>query len=363
MAFESVLLTQDQLDVPFLNLERGVPSSDTPTYLSRLERVHWDDLRLFTQLVGETSLRRASVNLRTSINTIRARITRLEDELGTILFIRNRDGLKITAEGRAVLDVALDMQLMSNRLKGDAGNNILMREGELSITTSDGLGTLWLTPRIGELRNRLNGLTVSLCNEFDQSQRLNRRSDLTIGFNRPDDQEMVISKLATLHFMVFAADKYVRERGSMTSLDETGGHEYVEHDAPGLNPAALRLLVGTEAAERMTAVKVNTSLALYWAVASGVGLAALPTYIRSISKQFIPQPLPVRLKFDLWLSYDRTLRRSAPVRAAIEWLRATFDPVRYPWFRDEFIHPDDFCDRNADSHVVSLFDHLIESPN
>jgi hypothetical protein len=26
----------------------------------------------------------------------------------------------------------------------------------------------------------------------------------------------------------------------------------------------------------------------------------------------------------------------------IDWMKSIFEPVRYPWFRDEFIHPNEF---------------------
>jgi hypothetical protein len=75
----------------------------------------------------------------------------------------------------------------------------------------------------------------------------------------------------------------------------------------------------------------------------------------------VPLDLPINLKFDLWLSYNYAARHSAPVRATIDWLRRSFDPIRYPWFMEEFVHPDHFGTPFNDSQVVPIFDHIIDA--
>jgi LysR substrate binding domain len=106
--------------------------------------------------------------------------------------------------------------------------------------------------------------------------------------------------------------------------------------------------------------RVSSSYSLFWAVASGVGIGALPTYIRAISKRVHPISLPIQLKFDIWMSYSRAARKSRPVRIAIDWIRSSFNPARYPWFADEFVHPNAFGEIVHDSQVIPIFDHLID---
>ena len=102
------------------------------------------------------------------------------------------------------------------------------------------------------------------------------------------------------------------------------------------------MFIGQEAAHQTSTVKVNTSYSLYQGVLSGVGIGALPTYISALSSELHPLELPLQLKFDLWLSFDRSLKKSRTVRAAIDWLHDCFDARRYPWFGDKFLHPRDF---------------------
>jgi DNA-binding transcriptional LysR family regulator len=362
MVSDRVTLSGQHAPRSIQNSERGVQPVEHAEILKRLDRVDWNDLHLLGGVAGATSLRKAAQELGVSVNTVRARLSRLESTLDTTLFARTRDGLRVTAEGRSVITVAKEMRALSTGLSYSRGNNILVRDGEIRICASEGIGTFWLTPRLSELRQCVPDLAVTLHNDFDQSRIHSRDFDLSLGFVRPTDPDMVVSKLATLHFMLFASEGYLRERGMPQSLDDIGGHDYVEQEAPGLRPESVRLFVGQEGQERLTAVRVNTSFSLYWAVANGAGIAALPTYMRAVSRRVRPLDLPLRMKFELWMAYDESARVSQPVRQTVDWLRSCFDSARYPWFSDHFVHPDDFIAPFHDSQVVPLFDHIIDDP-
>ena len=45
---------------------------------------------------------------------------------------------------------------------------------------------------------------------------------------------------------------------------------------------------------------------------------------------------------------------AAGVSTVVTWLRDIFDPVQYPWFRDEFIHPNDLGDMRTNEFDVSF---------
>ena len=88
-------------------------------------------------------------------------------------------------------------------------------------------------------------------------------------------------------------------------------------------------------------LKTNVSSAHYWAVANGAGIGWLPTYAAAIGARLVPIDGLVQIGLDIWLTYHPDAERIDRVRQAINWIRTSFDPVRYPWFRDAFIHPRD----------------------
>jgi DNA-binding transcriptional LysR family regulator len=309
------------------------------------------------------SIRKVAEEIGVSVNTVRTRLQRLEHSVGSTLFVRDWEGIKTTAEGRAVLCVANEMRHIRIDLPLGKGNNILARDGEIRICVTEGIGTFWLTPRLIELKSLLPNLVVSLHCFSDQDAIDPKDFDICLGYSMPSSQNSIVTKLASIHVMPFASDQYLRSHGHPATLDELVGHHCVQQDSPGTNYDAIRLFFGTEMLRDFVRIQVNSSYSLFWAIASGVGIGALPTYIRSISRRVCPLSLPIQLKFELWASYGHPARQSEPVRTAMQWLRESFDSKSYPWFGDQFVHPDDFAEPFDDSQVVPIFDHLIDEPN
>ena len=67
--------------------------------------------------------------------------------------------------------------------------------------------------------------------------------------------------------------------------------------------------------------------------------ARLPTYIVALGTDLVPIDIGVRHQVDIWMTYHPDARSIRRVSFFIDWLRTLFDPKRYPWFGDEFIHP------------------------
>lgn len=338
--------------------ESGVHTDEQWQSSDLLDRTNWHDLKLLSQIADAPSLRKASKILGISVNTVRARLARLESTLGTTLFARSRDGLKLTAEGREVLRVAKDMRLLGSALPAARGNRILTCDGEVRVCASEGLSAFWLTPRLHELRAMLPDYLVTLDSFTDQRQIAPVGYDVAVGFRMPEDQDAICARLATVHIMLFASDQYIRQHGLPECLDDLEGHKFIQQDSPGLHPDLINSFLTQDVVRQLVALRVNSSFSHYWAVVAGAGIGAMPTYARIITRRVRPVDLPVRLRFELWLSYKREARHSLPVQSVVKWLRASFDPVRYPWFSDRFVHPDNFVESHEDGLIIPLFDHL-----
>ena len=64
------------------------------------------ELRIFREVAQERSISKAAENLNYVQSNVTAHIKRLEEELGTTLFIRHRKGVTITADGEKLLNYA-----------------------------------------------------------------------------------------------------------------------------------------------------------------------------------------------------------------------------------------------------------------
>jgi DNA-binding transcriptional LysR family regulator len=344
MVTNHLVLDSRQNFVDTQKKEQGVQQLEHNVLFERLGDVHWDDLHLVKIVAVAESFRQAAIKLGCSVNTVRSRVQRLEKALGTILFKRSREGIALSEDGLVILDVAMEMQSFSTRLQRGTGNNVVVQQGELRISCSEGIGSYWLTQRLRDLHERLPNHVVVLDNDFNQHRIHSSDYDIRIGFAKPTDHDAIVKKLATVHQMLFASEAYIAKYGMPSSINDIRDHRLVLLSAPGIKSDAVSLFFGEDGARQLVAAKFNTGHSLLGAIAKGIGIGALPTYAGAISARLIPLEIPISLKFELWLSFDRSGASSLPVREAINWAHRCFDQALYPWFSDEFIHPRNFED-------------------
>lgn len=337
--------------------EQGV-QHDAPLDRASLSRLQWDDLRLFLEVCSAGSIRTAAVRIGLSINTVRGRLERLERQVGSTLFSRAFDGVRTTPAGEKLRAIAGSMRNAAVA-EGLEESTYLRVPNELRIGTSEGLGSGWLSPRLTKLQSLFPSVTMTmLC---DNDLELDRSSELDIGiaWGPPRNPDLIVSRLATLHFMAFASRDYVKLNGSPTSAEELLSHRFIEQISPGVKSGLLDQLVGTERPEGFLPIRTNSSLAIFWAVSNAVGIAFMPTYATALVPKLVPIDLPFRLKFDIYYFFHPQSKNCEVVRGGIDWLKRSFDPVEFPWFKNEFVHPKNFVQRE-EGNVIELFRSLSE---
>ncbi|TWF46449.1 LysR family transcriptional regulator [Neorhizobium alkalisoli] len=89
--------------------------------------MHASILRYFTEVARSGSIRRASEELHVATSAVSRQIKKLEDELGTPLFDRFPDGLRLTSAGEIVLrhatETLQDFEVMKSNLGDLQGKN------------------------------------------------------------------------------------------------------------------------------------------------------------------------------------------------------------------------------------------------
>lgn len=307
------------------------------------------DAKCFLAIDEHGSIRAAARETGIALNTLRYRLDRLEQRVGTPLFRRSRQGVRTTDAGDTMREIALEMIEAAARIEGRP-QDVLIRPGQLTIACTEALGALWLTPRLDALKPALGDTTIGLHCSYDLRQNLGEIADIGIVFAPPSNQELIIARLATLHFLAYASHDYLETYGIPASLEDLRNHRFVEQDAPGMNAHLREHLIGGDTA---VFLRTNSSLPVYYAVAGGNGIAAMPSYFSLLSDRLRPIDLGSRLRFDMYYFYHRDARESPAVRAGIDWIKSLFDPRRYPCFADEFVHPDKFPADSASAEPAS----------
>jgi DNA-binding transcriptional LysR family regulator len=112
--------------------------------------VDWDKLRVFHAVAEAGSFTHAGQELSLSQSAISRQIAALEDDLKVPLFHRHARGLILTEQGEVLFRTVQDVQTKLAAAKARLTDSRDKPTGELRITTTIGLGTIWLTPRISE---------------------------------------------------------------------------------------------------------------------------------------------------------------------------------------------------------------------
>src|SRR5712671_720405 len=254
---------------------------------SLLDRVSWDDLRVFAIAGRELSLRKAAAALRTSSSTVVRRIERLEVILGVRLFDRLPDGVALTSEGRSVFAAAQEMQRASLSVRAQLDHE-LTRRGVVRCAVTEGLGTFWIVPHLAEFGRGNPATLVDLRCSTQPADVLRMEADVAIQLSRPDRPDQVVTRLGRLHVYPFASRRYVETFGLPTNAEEMCRHRIVDQTGPQLDGSVWPRFLGLPDTEGLLVVRTNASAAHFYAVELGLGIGLLATYAIPLGADLMP---------------------------------------------------------------------------
>jgi DNA-binding transcriptional LysR family regulator len=338
--------------VPFLARD-GANASTTPD---------WEAVRIFLEVARRGSFRSAADHLKLSINALRRRIGELELQLGVTLFTRHVDGVRTTAEGSEILAAACKMEAASFGLIRARDRSAPALSGEVRLAVTEGLGTFWLAPRLVEFQRTHPKLLVDLNCAMQSADVLRLEADASVQLTKPTNPDLKLVKLGRLHSMPFAAQSYIDTYGVPSTLEQLFKHRIVLQVAEQTAMQELydRVAPGVPQVG-FVSLRTNVSSAHYWAIAKGAGIGWLPTYACAIGARVVPISLDLRFSFDVWLTYHQDANRIPRVRHMIDWLVDAFEPKRFPWFRDELIHPTNLPTQYRGAPLVNLFEGFVST--
>jgi DNA-binding transcriptional LysR family regulator len=340
--------------------DRGVPPEERQEIRSHAPLPDWEGIRVFLEVVRRGSFRSASEHLCLSVNVLRRRIEELEHQLNTTLMTRHVDGIRTTPEGEEILAAAKRMELASFEVIRARDRATPAISGEVRLAVTEGLGTFWLAPRLTELHNKFPRLLVDLSCAMRSADVLRLEADAAVQLTKPSAPDLKIVKLGRLHVMPFAGQSYVETYGVPRTREEFRKHRMVLQIADQTQSVEIyeRLFPGVPQ-QGFVAMRTNVSSAHIWAISKGAGIGWAPTYVHAIGGRMVPIDIAeadFQLSFDIWLTYHPDAGRIPRVRRMIDWVVDAFDPRKFPWFRDEFIHPNDLPNEYGGAPIINLFE-------
>jgi hypothetical protein len=150
------------------------------------------------------------------------------------------------------------------------------------------------------------------------------------------------SRRGRMHIVFFASQKYIetfgapetyytllRRRIVMQFADQTGAEAIFESCLAGF------------AGQDLVVMRTNVSNANDRAVAKGAGIWFFPAYAFALGSKLAPHGLFLRRPFDIWRTLLPGSRKIPRVRRLIDRITTALNPVKFPGFIDEMVHPND----------------------
>jgi DNA-binding transcriptional LysR family regulator len=276
----------------------------------------WDDVRVFLAVAREGSMRAAGRALGLSQPTIARRLAAFEASVSeTALFDRLPEGLRLNAAGEQLIPTAegVEAAVLSLERRRAAASEAL--SGTVRVSTGEcAAGFLALCLSESTQTELPPGITLELVDELHQTANLTRRqADMALRHEPPEGGDFYISKAGT-----FACAVY-RRRGADAGAWVTYTEEQA-HYAP-----ARWVHQQLEKASNPVALRASSMLMHLEAIRAGTGRGVLPCYVgdgHPLLERLTP-PIP-EIAAEYWIIVHRDLRRSACVRAVIDWMKASF---------------------------------------
>lgn len=276
----------------------------------------WGDLKVFLAAARAGSLAAAGQRLGVDTATVGRRVARLETALRSTLLMRSRTGLKLTATGAQLFDVALEAESAM-----DAATRVTQPDrvaGTIRISTAEGFGTAVLAPALPALARERPGLRIELAAQTNFLSPVRREVDMAVTLSAPDAGRLVVEPLTHYQLALYAAPNYLKPRTLPETVADLRVHQvvgyvddllsapelrYLDEVSPGLNPA-------------LSSSSIQAQRAI---IAAGGGIGVLPCFMADGLVRLLADVVLLERRF--WLSTHREVHDTARARAVRGWLK------------------------------------------
>lgn len=294
----------------------------------------WDKLRIFHAAAEAGSFTHAGDGLRMSQSAVSRQVSALEKDLGVALFHRHARGLVLTEQGEILFRTANEVMAKLHTAETLLSDGTTKPSGELKITAPIGLGTVWVTQRLREFMDLYPEIRINLILNDDQLDIAMREADVAIWTREPEQPDLIRRQLTVVPIRAFASTQYVRRYGSPRSLSDLDGHRFVSY---GGNPIAhLSAIQWLETAERegmeprVPAMRVNSVVAVKFAIRSGIGIGLIPDYLTEEESDLVPVLENVTLPtMPLIFVYPEELKTAKKVQVLRDFFVAKARALKY----------------------------------
>jgi DNA-binding transcriptional LysR family regulator len=292
----------------------------------------WGELRVFLAVAKTKSFNRAAEITNTSQPTVSRQVKRLQDVVGSQLFISTPRGVKLTQKGEALAQALsrLDHTLYSitNDLKAETRE----AKGTVRVSITDGLNAVFAAPALLQFSAQYPKIQLHLKNPLNMMNVRENQTDMMISIIPNESPDIQFRRLGQLHFIPVVAKDYIQRQG-LPTRDNLEQHLFLQSE---YYLAKTGLWDGWQQAVARGRIvhHCDNSFAYGMLVKAALGIGMLGSYTL-VEPSLVPLEIDLRISVPLYLIALTERLNARPVRLVFDWLSEVFGPSN-PWFSDEF---------------------------
>jgi len=286
--------------------------------------VVWDDAHLFLAAARHGTLSGTASALGMGVATVSRRLARLERALAIPLFTHHQTGYQLTEDGRALLAHAEVLEQSMHAFIQFAQHQQEHITGTVRLATAKNLANPLIIPSLPDLLAQHPALNVEILTATATVNLHQRDADLAVRLHQPESGNVVIKRLGTLGFGLYASLSYMQSRSVGLSAPVGEGDALIGWAAAHSHLPMAQWLASMKQPGQPFQIACNSLSSQLAAAQAGLGLAVLPHFLarpvhlmRLSPEAGVEQPI--------WLVIHANLARSRRVRAVADHLIALFE--------------------------------------
>lgn len=279
----------------------------------------WDDLRFFLAVARTGSLSAAARELRCTQTTVGRRLAALEARLGARLLNQTPRGYIATPAGENVHHHAERIEVEALAVERDLAGEDARLEGKVTVACIESIANNMLAPCFAALHRDYPEVVIELLPPDRHLSLARREAEISIHHVRPKQREIVVRRIGSIAFGLYASRDYLERFGTPNFTDGCAGHRIIALPDQFSDLPQMQWLASLATKARVV-LKTGSYESRLRSILAADGMAYLPRFdgdkepkLKRIDET--PTPAPV---VDLWLAIHKDNRNVRRIRAVIE---------------------------------------------
>jgi len=279
---------------------------------SEKQILNWALLQSFAAVVDSGSLSAAAREFNLSQPTLSRHITELEKNIGQRLFYRTTKGLLLTPEGEYLAKHVAKMNNVAHNLSLQLAETESIT-GTVRITASQIVATYILPNILTDMHEVEPNIEVEVVASDRTDNLLRREADIAIRMYRPTQDDVITKKVGEFELGMFAANSYIEQNGTPSSMRELLDHNFIGYDRSPL--------IIDKISRNFFSFRSDDQVVCWQMVLAGLGIGFNQREIGMAERQVTLIDAGAKIEsLPIWLTAHNELQSSSRVRFVYDFL-------------------------------------------